>query len=195
MKINRNSIQVFLFNLLYGNGLCSQCLYSYCSQIVHLLGMEIVKGLKEDSLIYFSEDHYAFLVNKTKEAKVYLRCRDGCGVSIVYDSENNTVTQRKEHFHTPDLILKQKLQFRDFLKSEASRTNRKFQDIFLEGERLFPDAAKATGGLDQYRSMLYRSRGIQFAGAPVDLQTLDEALQLEANKRCISIYIFKNGWY
>lgn len=146
--------------------------------------MEVIKGLKTKSQIYFSADLYAFIKNNARGNKVYLQCKSRCGVTRVLNTSNNTFTQKKLHSHPPDLLLREKLQFREFLKRKAASTNDKIQDIFLEGQRRFPEAAKTTGGLVQYRSMIFRARGKRFVGGqPTDLEGLHASLQLEGNER------------
>lgn len=87
------------------------------------------------------------------------------------------------HNHNPDRDLKDKLELRQYLKTKASSTNEKFQKIFLDGQEQFPDAAGATGGLPQYKSMLYRARGKRFGKPPVDLSSIYVALSHEGNER------------
>lgn len=145
--------------------------------------MEIVKGLKKKSLVYFAQDGHAFLANKIVNLMVYLVCRNNCGVTAVYNKANNLVKQHGQHNHNVDLLLRPKLELREFLRSKASSTNESFQKIFLDGQKRHPNAARSTGGLSYYRSMMFRARGRRFTTTPFNLTSLHEQLILEENQR------------
>lgn len=66
--------------------------------------MDIRKGLRDNSLVYFADDGHAFIKNKKVGNVTYLRCRMSCGVTITYIEIINTIlSQNGTHPHEPDL--------------------------------------------------------------------------------------------
>lgn len=122
--------------------------------------MERHEGIRCNSFIYLSQDNHTFKATKKKGTKTYLECRiRGCSVTVVLQTTNNVIlNERGSHIHSPEPLIRDILSLRRFLRSESESTNRSFDEIFLEGERLYQGAAVLTGGLDFYRSMMQRSR-------------------------------------
>lgn len=151
--------------------------------------MNIFNGVRENSKIYIAEaDNHAYYLNrKYKNGKLYLRCRErSCDVTVIYFSTSNVILKQNEtHNHQPDRLLQDKIQLKNHLKQKAQTTNRKMEEIFLEGQERFQAAALQTGDCKYYRSFMQRARNKSFGNIPTNLEQLDNSLMLENNVRYV----------
>lgn len=149
--------------------------------------MNIVNGARGSSRIYISvaDDHSYHVNRRVENGKLYLRCREkSCSATLIYCSMTNQILKQSyNHNHRPDEHLREKTLLKDFLKDEATTSNRTMEDIFLDGQQMYPAAALRTGGCSYFKSSMSRARNRSFGNIPTNLEQLAESLVYENNIR------------